>query len=156
MDSDYEFVSMTASTTPSAVCSCSWSTKTIIHPTLSDLRKFVSPKMSHVKRLLHDSISAIVTQVIAQGKGVSTRVWWLCMTTVLFAIIQSSAAVGDLSLPFGLDASLSKSRFSSYVSPQERAIQVFVMKNISEDTPIGTVLDTFKAHDPSLPTFNYT
>ncbi|KIH56628.1 hypothetical protein ANCDUO_13189 [Ancylostoma duodenale] len=30
------------------------------------------------------------------------------------------------------------------------------MKNISEDTPIGTVLDTFKAHDPTLPTFNYT
>ncbi|CAD6190830.1 unnamed protein product [Caenorhabditis auriculariae] len=37
-----------------------------------------------------------------------------------------------------------------------RDIHVFVMKNISEDTPVGTVLDTFKAHDPSNPMYNFT
>lgn len=105
----------------------------------------------------HASASPIVTATIAPGKGV-LRVWsvYSAAAILLIAAMPGVRAISELSLPFGLDTSLAKSRFSSYVSPQERAIQVFVMKNISEDTPIGTVLDTFKAHDPSLPTFNYT
>uniref|UniRef100_A0A0K0DI32 Cadherin n=1 Tax=Angiostrongylus cantonensis TaxID=6313 RepID=A0A0K0DI32_ANGCA len=156
-DSVCKFASATDSTTRSAVCSCNWSIETIIHPTSSVRQKFGSQKTSTEERLSHDSASAIEMPVIVQGKGVpTTRVWWLYLTTLLIAVVPLAGASGDLSLPFGLDASVAKSRFSSYVSPQERAIQVFVMKNISEDTPIGTVLDTFKAHDPSLPTFNYT
>ncbi|CAI4221235.1 unnamed protein product [Auanema sp. JU1783] len=68
----------------------------------------------------------------------------------------SPTFANDLSLPFGLDPSLTKSRFSTYVGPKARDIRVFVMKNISEDTSIGTVLDTFKAHDPTMNSFNYT
>ncbi|CAJ0575459.1 unnamed protein product, partial [Mesorhabditis spiculigera] len=62
----------------------------------------------------------------------------------------------ELSLPFGLDNSLAKPRFSTYSGAKARDIHVYVMKNISENTAVGTVLDTFKAHDKDLPGFNYT
>ncbi|KAK5977708.1 hypothetical protein GCK32_022908 [Trichostrongylus colubriformis] len=140
--------------TPPATSSCSSSTRMTMHRTSSVHQKSKFLRMSSAAPSSHDSLSPIVTQVIMQGKGVP-RVWFY-LAILVAATIPGTRAINDLSLPFGLDTSLAKSRFSTYVSPQERAIQVFVMKNISEDTPIGTVLDTFKAHDPSLPTFNYT
>ncbi|CAB3408176.1 unnamed protein product [Caenorhabditis bovis] len=65
-------------------------------------------------------------------------------------------AYNDLSLPFGLDQSIQKSRFATLAGVRARDIHVFVMKNISEDTPVGTVLETFKAHDPSNPMYNFS
>lgn len=82
------------------------------------------------------------------------------MSTVLLmllAMVASAQAFGELSLPFGLEQSVAKSRFSSLVGGiRARDIHVFVAKNISEDTPIGTVLETFKAHDPSNPMYNFS
>lgn len=86
------------------------------------------------------------------GKGAG---WWLWLAFVSLSL-PVAMGIADLSLPFGLDSSLTKSRFSTYVGPKARDIRVYVMKNISEDTPIGTVLDTFKAHDPMLPMYNFT
>lgn len=74
----------------------------------------------------------------------------------LCALVAPVFTVSELSLPFGLDANLAKPRFSSYAGAKARDIRVFVMKNISENTPVGTVLDTFKAHDKDMPGFNYT
>ncbi|VDO42676.1 unnamed protein product [Haemonchus placei] len=139
---------------PPATSSCSSSMRTTTRRTSQVHQKYKSPRMPSVAASSHGSTSQIVMSVIMQGKGVP-RVWFY-LAILVVAIIPDTRAINDLSLPFGLDTSLAKSRFSTYVSPQERAIQVFVMKNISEDTAIGTVLDTFKAHDPTLPTFNYT
>lgn len=76
---------------------------------------------------------------------------------VLSTLIGGAEAFTDLSLPFGLEPSVAKSRFSSLVGGvRARDIHVFVMKNISEDTPVGTVLETFKAHDPSNPMYNFS
>ncbi|WKX91422.1 hypothetical protein Q1695_009901 [Nippostrongylus brasiliensis] len=164
-DSVCEFASATDFTTPPASLRCDSSTRTTTLRTSSDRRKSRSVKMPHETPLSPSTPSAIAIETIMPGKGVQKRVWscysycccyYALAILLLAAVVSPAAAIGDLSLPFGLDTSLAKSRFSTYVSPQERAIQVFVMKNISEDTPIGTVLDTFKAHDPTLPTFNYT
>ncbi|KAL6730179.1 hypothetical protein Aduo_001173 [Ancylostoma duodenale] len=153
-DSVFACASVTDCTTPPATSSCSLSTRTTTRPTSSVRQKSVSSRMCRETPSSHGTTSAIATRTTMQGKRVP-RVW-LTLAILAAVAIPHVAAIGDLSLPFGLDTSLAKSRFSTYVSPQERAIQVFVMKNISEDTPIGTVLDTFKAHDPTLPTFNYT
>ncbi|GMT28644.1 hypothetical protein PFISCL1PPCAC_19941 [Pristionchus fissidentatus] len=76
---------------------------------------------------------------------------------LLFSLFDSSLT-SDVSLPFNLEQSLTRSRFASLSGglAKTRDIHVFVIKNISEATPIGTVLDTFKAHDKDLPSLNYT
>lgn len=80
--------------------------------------------------------------------------------TVLFLTLISipSSLSSDISLPFNLEQSLTRSRFANLNGglAKTRDIHVFVIKNISEATPIGTVLDTFKAHDKDLPSLNYT
>ncbi|CAJ0930288.1 unnamed protein product, partial [Mesorhabditis belari] len=92
------------------------------------------------------------------GAGRRRPTRWITSITLIVTILSSTLAwnPGDLSLPFGLDSSLVKPRFSTYAGQKARDIHVYVMKNISENTPVGYVLDTFKAHDKDLPGFNYT
>lgn len=82
---------------------------------------------------------------------------WIILLLVSIVILPISSS-SDISLPFNLEQSLARSRFASLSGglAKTRDIHVFVIKNISEATPIGTVLDTFKAHDKDLPSLNYT
>ncbi|CAI5439269.1 unnamed protein product [Caenorhabditis angaria] len=81
----------------------------------------------------------------------------LLILVSMICTLPTAQAFGDLSLPFGLEHSVVKSRFSSLSGgPKQRDIHVFVMKNISEDTPVGTVLETFRAHDSSNPMYNFS
>ncbi|VDK30266.1 unnamed protein product [Anisakis simplex] len=44
----------------------------------------------------------------------------------------------------------------SYAGKSQRDIIVTFIKNISEDTPVGELLATFKAEDKLSPTYNLT
>uniref|UniRef100_A0A915AY47 Cadherin domain-containing protein n=2 Tax=Parascaris univalens TaxID=6257 RepID=A0A915AY47_PARUN len=83
------------------------------------------------------------------------------LSLVLFsAILTYSSGImveaQDLSLPFVGGQFSGQSRFMSYAGKAERDIVVTFIKNISEDTPVGELLATFKAEDISSPTYNLT
>lgn len=73
--------------------------------------------------------------------------WAVACTSVVHAQPQ-------LSLPFA--TGLGQSRFLNFATKSTRDILVSVVKNISENTPVGEVLLNFRAEDKSSPTYNLT
>ena len=94
------------------------------------------------------------TQSRTEMRGIWQCKWmaWMSVMVCLLGALPLTSS-SDLSLPFSYDpSSNTQSRFASLAGNvrREKNIRVYVMKNISEDTPVGTELDTFKAHDKEV------
>uniref|UniRef100_A0A0M3K632 Cadherin domain-containing protein n=2 Tax=Anisakis simplex TaxID=6269 RepID=A0A0M3K632_ANISI len=71
-------------------------------------------------------------------------------------LLDFGATAEEFSLPFVGAQFSGQSRFMSYAGKSQRDIIVTFIKNISEDTPVGELLATFKAEDKLSPTYNLT
>uniref|UniRef100_A0A7E4VQA2 MSP domain-containing protein n=1 Tax=Panagrellus redivivus TaxID=6233 RepID=A0A7E4VQA2_PANRE len=73
----------------------------------------------------------------------------------LLGQLAIATAQPELSLPFGVG--VGKSRFMNFATGKTpRNIQVFIIKNITEDVPVGESLATFRAEDKDSPSYNLT
>lgn len=79
----------------------------------------------------------------------------LCLSVLLVLFPMLVGAQPELSLPFGVG--LGQSRFMNFNGgPTRDNIRVFLIKNISEDVPVGELLASFRAEDRSSVTYNLT
>uniref|UniRef100_A0A1I7UMA5 Cadherin domain-containing protein n=1 Tax=Caenorhabditis tropicalis TaxID=1561998 RepID=A0A1I7UMA5_9PELO len=155
-DSHCESASRTDDTMQKRRCTWHSSIATTTRHTFTEPPSTESERTCHVEPGLEDIRPATRMPATRPGRrGCCVGLWVTLLVMMMMA--GTAEAFTDLSLPFGLEPSVAKSRFSSLVGgARARDIHVFVMKNISEDTPVGTVLETFKAHDPSNPMFNFS
>ncbi|PAV84081.1 hypothetical protein WR25_21179 [Diploscapter pachys] len=170
-DSTCECGCRTGSSTRSLESTSDCSTPTTTHRRYTDLERSASRRMRREAQCSLGSQPPIRTRPTKDDHPGEGELWQFatiskslvpkslfCALLLTMTLPSCSMAMGDLSLPFGLDSSVARSRFSSLAGGMKtRDIRVFVSKNISEDIPIGTILDTFKAHDPtSMTSYNYT
>ncbi|EGT50929.1 hypothetical protein CAEBREN_30886, partial [Caenorhabditis brenneri] len=160
-DSHSEFASPTDDTMQKRRCTWHSSIATTTRHTFTEPPSTESERTCHEEPSLEDTQQVTRMPATRPGRRGHLNIPGLWVTLLGMVFVMGSfgraEAFTDLSLPFGLEPSVAKSRFSSLVGGvRARDIHVFVMKNISEDTPVGTVLETFKAHDPSNPMYNFS
>jgi hypothetical protein len=80
---------------------------------------------------------------------------YLLITILLVLMPMLVVAQPELSLPFNIG--LGQSRFMNFAGSSARDnIRVFLIKNITEDIPVGEILATFRAEDKTSSTYNLT
>ena len=78
-------------------------------------------------------------------------------TFLLICLSQPCSGQPELSLP-SFNVGVGQSRFMNFANANTGRgnIQVVLIKNITEDVPIGEILATFRAEDKDSPTYNLT
>lgn len=107
-------------------------------------QKYVRSLMSH----LSDRHIKIVPEI-----SKNSVLWRLFLITLCASVVVVEGQ--ELSQLF-LDSYPSQSRFLNFAGKSQRDIVVRLTKNLTEDTPVGTLIATFRAEDKDSMTHNLT
>uniref|UniRef100_A0A0R3RMI6 Secreted protein n=1 Tax=Elaeophora elaphi TaxID=1147741 RepID=A0A0R3RMI6_9BILA len=78
--------------------------------------------------------------------------WRLLLITLCTSIVVEAQELSQLFL----GSYPSQSRFLNFAGKSQRDIVVRLTKNLTEDTPVGTLIATFRAEDKDSMTHNLT
>lgn len=81
---------------------------------------------------------------------------FLYLALMLISLLLLNNGFANAQFMFGGNSFSGQSRFMNFAQKSTRDIAISVIKNISEETPIGEVLLNFKAEDKSSPNYNLT
>ncbi|KAL3997557.1 Laminin G domain family protein [Acanthocheilonema viteae] len=95
-------------------------------------------------------------KVISRNLKISQNsiLWWLLLI-ILYTSVVAVVKGQELSQLF-LGSYPSQSRFLNFAGKSQRDIVVRLTKNLTEDTPVGTLIATFRAEDKDSMTHNLT
>ena len=97
---------------------------------------------------------AIATSCRRQRASLSLPSLVLVALAVALALTSDANAQAAWPVPLPFDVAGYPSRFVSYSNKSPRDIMLSVVKNVSEDASVGTLLLNFRAEDRANPSYN--
>ncbi|VDN85346.1 unnamed protein product [Brugia pahangi] len=112
--------------------------------------------MYNVRSQMRHHLNDHCVNVISKSSKISNNsILWCLLLAILFTSVVVVVDGQELSQLF-LGSYPSQSRFLNFAGKSQRDIVVRLTKNLTEDTPVGTLIATFRAEDKDSMTHNLT
>ncbi|EJW80005.1 hypothetical protein WUBG_09087, partial [Wuchereria bancrofti] len=111
----------------------------------------VRSQMHHRHHHLNDHYVKVISK---RSKISNNSILWHLLLTIWCISVVVVAVEGEELSQFFLGSYPSQSRFLNFAGKSQRDIVVRLTKNLTEDTPVGTLIATFRAEDKDSMTHN--
>ncbi|VDN86603.1 unnamed protein product [Brugia pahangi] len=132
-----------------------WLGKEVAKFTVQDADENDTAHMYNVRSQMRHHLNDHCVNVISKSSKISNNSILWCLLAILFTSVVVVVDGQELSQLF-LGSYPSQSRFLNFAGKSQRDIVVRLTKNLTEDTPVGTLIATFRAEDKDSMTHNLT